>query len=93
MNDLQVFQNSEFGELAVLEIKGNPISRLRPVQECWGTSARRMQSALIARGRRNTESLQMAAHKKRQIAETGVSPLIILGMTAPSGASRSTCIT
>ncbi|RKJ46665.1 BRO family protein, partial [Butyricicoccus sp. 1XD8-22] len=24
MNDLQVFQNSEFGELTVLEIKGKP---------------------------------------------------------------------
>lgn len=33
MNEMQVFQNSEFGELGVLEIEGKPGSLPRRVQD------------------------------------------------------------
>lgn len=50
MNELQVFQNSEFGELGVLEIDGKPHFPATACAKMLGYSNPRTQSSAIVRG-------------------------------------------
>ena len=49
MNEMQVFQNSEFGELGVLEIEASPGSLPRRVPRCWATLTPGKQSMITAK--------------------------------------------
>lgn len=49
MNEMQVFQNSEFGELGVLEIEGKPWFPATACARCWATLTPGKQSMITAK--------------------------------------------